>query len=217
MHISLQWVDWVLACGLFLLMSWVSSTFFQVRDRAATLGKRFIAGFAGGTAVYALFRMLPPTGASTWQLVSALALLAYAACMFVWAWRTNQTRPFDFVFSNLPPQHISQSGPYGLVRHPFYSAYCTAWLGAAAAANDVLLSGLSAVLIVIYIIAARREERAFGASPLGNTYQSYRANTCMLLPIPSRLRRASNSKQVPLISLTVRMSLTSSSDDERRP
>lgn len=182
-YIVLQWCLWITATGFFLLMTWVSGKFFRVNDKGAARGKRLMAVLAGGSSVYAIASLLPPTDTSLWRLITASILFIYATAFFIWAWKSNQAQPLDFIFSEKLPVRINQSGPYRHVRHPFYSSYCAAWLGTAIAGNSLLLAILSITLIAIYIQAAMREEHNFSISPLSDAYQAYKTDTGMLIPI----------------------------------
>lgn len=180
----LQWSVWGLALTFFLMMTWVSGKFFKANDPGAIRGRRIMAALAGGNAIFALWTLFPPTLATAIQLIPTSLLFMYAIGMFIWAWQTNRARPLNFVFSDQVPQHINQSGPYRLVRHPFYSAYCAAWLGTAlaSASNNWLLPATCFALVLIYAWAARQEELAFYASPLGECYAIYITKTRMLVP-----------------------------------
>lgn len=181
-QIALQWMAWASAVVFFLLMIWISGTFFQVQDSGAIRGKRLMALLAGGSAAYASWNLFPSTGTPIAQTLPALILYMYAIWMLIWAWRTSQARPLNFVFSHQLPQHLTRAGPYAHVRHPFYSAYCAAWSGTAVLSNDWVLRALCLALILTYIRAAIREEHGFLATPLKEAYIHYRANTRMLVP-----------------------------------
>lgn len=180
----LQWSVWVLALVFFLMMTWVSGTFFTANDPGAVRGRRVMAALAGGNAIFALWTLFPPTHATAIQLIPACLLFLYAIGMFIWAWQANRAHPLNFVFSDQVPLHINQSGPYRLVRHPFYSAYCATWIGTAvaSASNNWLLPATCFALVFVYAWAARQEELAFYTSPLKELYAIYITKTRMLIP-----------------------------------
>ena len=163
-------------------MAWVSITFFVVEDNGAVMGKRAISMLAGGGSAYVLWRLLTSVRTDEHWLWIAFGLYAYAIGLFYWAWHANRSRPLDFAFSGREPQHFNQSGPYRWIRHPFYSAYCVAWVASWLAIREVGVTLLALLLISTYAIAARREERAFCASGFAEAYQRYRSKTGMFLP-----------------------------------
>lgn len=180
---------WLLHMGVvafagffFVSMAWVSVTFFVVEDRGAVLGKRAISIVAGLGSVFAMWRLLASAQMGVGWLWLSLVLYAYATAMFFWAVQANLPRPLDFAFSGREPQHFNQSGPYRWVRHPFYSAYCSAWVASALATQELGVATLAATLIAIYVAAARREERIFCRSEFAADYKQYLSRVGMLVP-----------------------------------
>ncbi|MDP2389279.1 MAG: isoprenylcysteine carboxylmethyltransferase family protein, partial [Acidobacteriota bacterium] len=86
------------------------------------------------------------------------------------------------------PKKLITTGPFAVVRHPFYIAYSLAWLAAPVATHGpvITISGLLAV--GLYVFAARREERQLEAH-FGDPYRVYRAKAGGVLPsIPGLVR-----------------------------
>lgn len=86
------------------------------------------------------------------------------------------------------PKKLITTGPFAVVRHPFYIAYSLAWLAAPVATHGpvITISGLLAV--GLYVFAARREERQLEAH-FGDAYRVYRAKAGGVLPsIPGLVR-----------------------------
>ncbi len=172
-----------LALATFGSFVWAVRGFF-VRDPDGILrpGMRAIAG--GGT-----LSMLLHLGALGWapEVPRALGLLgavgfAAALTVFCAAVGANRKRPLAIAFSDAPPEHIVTSGPYAYVRHPFYVSYALAWMaGTVATAQWWLLATLFG-MGVLYVRAARREERMFASGPLALRYSRYRARTGMFVP-----------------------------------
>jgi protein-S-isoprenylcysteine O-methyltransferase Ste14 len=81
---------------------------------------------------------------------------------------------------------LIRSGPYACMRHPLYSGVLLAVLGTALVLGEVRGLVSFAVLLINYIIKARREERIL-AERFGPEFNAHLARTGFLLP---RLRRA---------------------------
>lgn len=81
---------------------------------------------------------------------------------------------------------LIRGGPYACMRHPLYSGVLLAVLGTALVLGEVRGLVSFAVLLINYIIKARREERIL-AERFGREFNAHLARTGFLLP---RLRRA---------------------------
>src|SRR5262249_2202493 len=77
---------------------------------------------------------------------------------------------------------LTQTGPYRVIRHPIYSAYLLAWLAGPIIAAQPWLLLTTLWMVILHYLAARQEERSFGASSFAQDYQSYRRRTGMFLP-----------------------------------
>jgi protein-S-isoprenylcysteine O-methyltransferase Ste14 len=72
------------------------------------------------------------------------------------------------------------------VRHPLYVAYLLAFLAALVALPHWLTAGIFLVTCVLFVHAARHDERQIAASALAADYAVYREHTGMFLPRLSR-------------------------------
>ena len=84
------------------------------------------------------------------------------------------------------PKALITSGPFALIRHPFYLAYSLAWLAAPVATHGPLVTIFALIAIGVYVIAARREERQL-EDRFGEAYRTYKLGTGMVLPSLARL------------------------------
>ena len=119
-----------------------------------------------------------PSGA--WPLACALFIGAQA----IWSWAlvTTRRRPPTLAFTEDDPQLLYAEGPYRWIRHPFYTAYLTFWVGAALATFWLPCVVAMFVLAAIYLTAARHEEAKFARSALSGAYRRYAARTGMFFP-----------------------------------
>ena len=119
-----------------------------------------------------------------------LGLLGFAAaiaglCISAWARITLGRYWSDKVILQTEHQLI-RTGPYSRMRHPLYSGVLLAVLGTAVIVGEVRGFLSFAVLLVNYVIKARREERIL-ANRFGNEFSGHLQSTGFLLP---RLRRS---------------------------
>ncbi len=113
-------------------------------------------------------------------LARALGLLGVAASIGLFWWTVVATRghrPF-LAYTDADPDMIYSSGPYALVRHPFYASYVIFWFGTA------LVTGGWQWLPAIglggwYMWIAQQEERRIRSSALSAAYASYQKRTAM--------------------------------------
>ena len=124
---------------------------------------------------------------TTGQLLTAAGLYLCALALFWWAIRTNLARRLSASFSSDTPQHLVERGPYRWMRHPFYCSYLLAWTAGMVATAQVWLLPSVAVMLVIYLRAAREEEQRFIGSPLAGSYRRYQSRTGQFLPNPVKL------------------------------
>lgn len=84
------------------------------------------------------------------------------------------------------PRALIKTGPFAVIRHPFYVAYSLAWLAAPVATHGPVITALSLGAIAIYVVAARREERQL-EDRFGEAYRNYKLGTGYVMPPLFRL------------------------------
>lgn len=115
------------------------------------------------------------------QLLSAILLMTSHG-LFFWAAAVNKQKKLTAVHSSDVPKHLMTSGPYAYIRHPFYSAYITAFIASAVASKHLIPLACAVLCCLHYYCAAKLEERKFSQSILGSEYAKYRAHTGMFFP-----------------------------------
>jgi len=111
-----------------------------------------------------------------------LLLELVAMALFWWAIRASRQAQLRFAFDPNHPRTLLQGGPYRYVRHPFYTSYILFWTGWAVATFSPLAIPTLAVIIVLYILAARGEERRFAGTAMSRDYEAYRARAGLFWP-----------------------------------
>lgn len=100
-------------------------------------------------------------------------------------WRTifaSRAARLRLAFDPALPGGVVTTGPYGVVRHPFYTSYIAFWLGCSVAAWSIWALPPLLVMLAVYILAARGEEAKFARSALAAQYQAYRRQVGMFWP-----------------------------------
>jgi protein-S-isoprenylcysteine O-methyltransferase Ste14 len=114
-----------------------------------------------------------------------LSLALFWACV-----RVHRSHRLSLAYSPDMPDHLVATGPYKVVRHPFYLSYLLAYVGGLVASRDVWLLLVVGGMASIYFDAARREEHKFLVSQFREDYRALRARTGMFLPNPVKMLRS---------------------------
>ena len=109
-------------------------------------------------------------------LMSASLLLFLATC------KVHQDIKLTPIHSTNSPSHLVVNGPYGVIRHPFYTAYLLNYTGAALASVTPLSLLVLVGLVLVYRYAATQEEKKFNKSDFGECYHQYQRTTGLFLP-----------------------------------
>ncbi len=149
-------------------------------------GHRYRATLASGTGFVAEGIAILAGPVALPRAVAAGAVLAVAVALFAWAARVTHAAKLGLAFGGAPAEHLQTSGPYALVRHPFYASYLLAFAGGWLAAGTPWLAPAFALGAGTYWSAARREERGFLGSPLAAEYAAYARRVGMLVPLVGR-------------------------------
>ena len=102
--------------------------------------------------------------------------------LFFLAIQASRGARLRMAFDEGNPRGLVTSGPYKYVRHPFYTAYIIFFTGFAIATWSVVAVFPLAILIVIYIAAARMEEGKFRNTPMAADYEQYRKRAGLFWP-----------------------------------
>lgn len=122
--------------------------------------------------------------------IAGIALYVAATLLFLSALEAARRVPLPRTFVDDPlPRALITTGPFAVVRHPFYLAYSIAWLAAPIATHGPFIAVFSVIAIATYVVAARREEKLL-EDRFGEAYRTYKLGTGMLVPSLGRLLRA---------------------------
>lgn len=130
--------------------------------------------------------MLRGSAGPNWA-IAGIAMYVAATLLFLSALEAARRVPLPRTFVDDPlPKALITSGPFAVIRHPFYVAYSLAWLATPVATHGPLVTLFALIAIGMYVAAARREERQL-EERFGEAYRTYKLGTGMLLPPLHRL------------------------------
>ncbi len=171
----------VSALGLcFSAFAWAIRCHFR-GGQPVGLGMRAI-GILGLLFVllHAAALVMVPVGG--WSAAVALGLYALSQGVFWWAIAASRAQRLSLAYSGQHSAFLLERGPYARIRHPFYLSYTLFWIAAPVATGLWFLLVTAVVMAALYAQAARAEEKALLAGPLGDAYRNYRARTAAVIP-----------------------------------
>lgn len=166
--------------------TWAMRKFFVKADQV-TAGLR-VTLLAGATCAIANFTVFALTPELKLPAVTAgVALYGLSLAIFWWTIASHRSKPLAACFSKDEQLHLVQHGPYRFMRHPFYCSYLLAWLAGAVATLSLWLGVAFVGMFVLYLVAARGEEKKFASSSLCDAYAHYCSSTGQFFPNPLKL------------------------------
>jgi protein-S-isoprenylcysteine O-methyltransferase Ste14 len=111
-----------------------------------------------------------------------LVVMLLAIWMFFMTIRASRRGRLRMAFDEEGPRGLVEEGPYKYVRHPFYVSYVIFFAAFALATWSPVAIGPLIVIAIIYVLAARMEERLFAATPMAASYDAYRKRTGFFWP-----------------------------------
>ncbi len=180
---SWQFLNFILFVLCFASFTWGTYCFFLTRGSDVPIWGKATRLCTVLLVTVQLMLFLPKEDGSNSPSMYVAAGFYTASLLLFWsAVQANRERPLTHCFSQNEPEHIIMTGPYRLIRHPFYVSYLIAWTaGIFAADSTVILFGAS-LMLFLYWRAAYLEEEAFLNSKLRDTFIAYKATTGFFLP-----------------------------------
>lgn len=179
----------VLYVCIVLSLIWARFRFFRMNAGTPKLSALLYDGAVATQIITTLIYMLTVNGKFL-PLVAASSFLYSISLLFFW-WAIFVAKKLDFAFSN-EVGNIVTTGPFRIVRHPFYVSYMLAWLSSALLFNSLILWITLVYLVAFYFLSAQKEEKVILASMYSNEYKKYMKNVGMFLP---RIKNGSNQVQ----------------------
>jgi protein-S-isoprenylcysteine O-methyltransferase Ste14 len=130
--------------------------------------------------------MLRGSAGPNWA-IAGIAMYVAATLLFLSALESARRVPLPrTLVSDQMPKALITTGPFAVIRHPFYVAYAIAWLAVPVATHGPIVMAFALCAIGIYAYAARREEQQL-EERFGEAYRVYKMGTGMIVPSFFRL------------------------------
>ena len=176
----LEWVLIVVAAATGVIISAALQDFFIDSRHNPRIRALQDVGVAFGVIHFFGLVVIGPVG-PRWT-AAAIAMYVAATLLFLSGIESARRMhlPRTLVDDEMPKALIT-SGPFALIRHPFYLAYTLAWLAAPVATHGPFITLTGLLAVATYVVAARREERRLEAH-FGDAYREYRSKAGLIVP-----------------------------------
>jgi protein-S-isoprenylcysteine O-methyltransferase Ste14 len=182
----LDWVLLAVAMATALIIA-VSQQDFFVDSRNGNPRIRALQDIGIGIAVTHFGVLLVRGSAGPKWAMAGIAMYVAAALLFLSAIEAARRVPLGrTMVDGEVPRALVTSGPFAVIRHPIYVSYALAWLAAPVATHGPAATILGVGAVMIYVVAARREERLL-EERFGDAYRNYKLGTGYVLPPLFRL------------------------------
>ena len=115
--------------------------------------------------------------------IAGIVMYTAAVALFLAAIEAASRTRLQRAFVDLPlPDRLVTDGPYRWVRHPFYLGYIIGALAPMVAIDHLLVFVVSALMVLLTVTAAFREERVWLSSTRADAYRDYCRRTGMFVP-----------------------------------
>ena len=165
--------------AIVLSLIWARLRFFSSQSAHVTVWVRFYDPVVGVQILTTLFKFYSAPESTTAAYAAWLITLLISLSLFWWTIIT--ARKLDFAFSKSVGKLIT-TGPYAVIRHPFYTSYILVWSSTTILFNSVFLWITLFYLVTFYLMSARDEERVILSSEHSEQYAEYRKRVGMFLP-----------------------------------
>ena len=111
-----------------------------------------------------------------------LGLLVFSFILFMITIKESRSAQLLAAFDEKMPHGLLKTGPYSMVRHPFYISYIVFWIGWAIAAWNIWAIAPVVAMYATYYKAAVEEEQKFAATPMASEYAEFIKTTGRFFP-----------------------------------
>ena len=165
--------------AIILSLIWARLRFFDTQTTKSTIWVRFYDPIVAIQIIASFYEFYNTSRESLLATSIYLAVLLTSLSLFWWA--VISAKKLNFAFSKNVGELLT-SGPYGIVRHPFYTSYIMIWASTTILFNSVFLWFTLFYLVTFYFLSARDEEKVILSSEHSEEYSEYRQRVGMFLP-----------------------------------
>lgn len=176
---SVQLVLLTIFTTIIVSLVWARFKFFKVTTDGARSGARFYDPAVAIQILATYYYMSYGYQGTTVHIAVGIGLYLTALTLFWWAIKTAKS--LDFAFSSNVGEIIT-TGPFSIVRHPFYVSYILTWGTSTLMFNSIPLWITLFYLMAFYFLSAQREEKVIEKSAHAEAYAKYKNSVGMFLP-----------------------------------
>jgi len=110
------------------------------------------------------------------------AIMLAIGVVLLWASHHHLGRSFHSLIVSKDEQALVETGPYGLIRHPIYSAYILNYLGGGLLAGNLALTIVPVAMFAVLVCQRMGKEEQVLLDKFGQRYIAYMQRTGRLLP-----------------------------------
>ena len=158
---------------------WARLRFFSTQATEITIWVRLYDPMVGIQILTAFYLFYEAPEITT--LASSVWLAALLSSLSLFWWAILTAHKLNFAFSK-SVGNLLTTGPYAIVRHPFYVSYILVWASTTFLFNSVFLWFTLFYLGAFYFMSARDEEKVILSSEHSKEYFEYRQRVGMFLP-----------------------------------
>jgi protein-S-isoprenylcysteine O-methyltransferase Ste14 len=153
-----------------------------VLPRRTTSGLKLTAASGAVFGLLHFWVILTSVNLLTFLVCTAFLLYLSALGLFWWTIVVTGRCRLPACFTSSEPSVLVTKGPYTLIRHPFYTSYLMVWGAGAIATLSPWLLFTFLAMCMLYMSAARREEKDLLGGIHSTEYLRYRNSTGMFFP-----------------------------------
>ena len=172
-------VIFLLGWGAIAAQTWAMKRHFNMKETPQ--GVKVISALVLASAFslsYLGFAQAQPL----WAQLAGLGVQLSGLLVFWLAIRESAQAKLLAAFDGGLPHGLLTTGPYGWVRHPFYTSYILHWAGGALGVCNLWGLGPGIAMTTSYFVAARDEEQKFERTEMAAQYADYRLKTGRFFP-----------------------------------
>jgi protein-S-isoprenylcysteine O-methyltransferase Ste14 len=169
------------ALGLVTVGSYAVMGRGHFKSRSMPLGANLIS-LAALLSLAIYLGLLWSSEAPLLAQLAGLIIGALGLWLFYRTIAASRDRGLHFAFDPDNPVSLVTTGPYRVVRHPFYTSYLIFWVAMTVGAWSIWGIVVLGLLTAMYSFAARTEEAKFAATPMAADYTEYRKRAGMFWP-----------------------------------
>ena len=196
MLMFLDLVIFLVAIGVLISHNWAmrshfvgNSHFFQMRFH--------IFLFLFNMSILTMVGLSRPS--HVWAEMIGLGAMLLCNVLFWWAIKeTAHAKLASYFNDDRTPHCLIQTGPFALIRHPFYASYILFWMGWSIAVWHPASLIPAITMLVYYIKAIKDDEADFYNSSFSNDYENYASRTGAIFPKIFKFNKTASSSLKPM-------------------